>query len=165
MQIAPMMRPAAVILPTAQFTCILALWAFQAAPVPNKVPSDDSCSIEVRVVNSVTGAPVAQANLLLGRADDNSQRIVRANGDGQLAFRNLKPGRFWFEARGSGYIPQQFGAVGSVSSEEDRLLLSAGSGLAGSLRASISSRQRPGPNRRAPMGRVLPPHQNSPRQI
>ncbi len=64
---ARMVRPATVILPAALLTCILALWAFQAAPVPNEAPSDDSCSIEGRAVNSVTGAAVARATLTLGR--------------------------------------------------------------------------------------------------
>jgi hypothetical protein len=86
---ARMVRPAAVILPPALFTCILALWAFQAAPVPNEAPSDDSCSIEGRVVNSVTGAPVARATLTLGRAGDPGQRIVDADASGRFAVRNL----------------------------------------------------------------------------
>jgi hypothetical protein len=126
MPIAGMMRPAAVILPAALFTCILALWAFQAAPVRNEVPSDDSCSIEGRVVNSVTGAPVAQATLFLGRAGDSGQRTLDADDSGRFAVRNLKPGRFWFMAGGGRYIHQQFGAMGVAWSGSDPLLLSAG---------------------------------------
>ncbi len=121
-----MVRPAAVILPAALFTCILALWAFQAAPVPAGVPMDDSCSIEGRVVNSVTGAPVVQATLMLDQAGGARPNFVYSDDSGQFAVRNLKPGRFGFLARRFGFIPQQFGTTGVVWSGNDPSLLSAG---------------------------------------
>jgi hypothetical protein len=64
-----MIRSAALVLPLALFTCILALRGFQATQVPAEAPVDDRCSFEGRVVDSVTGALVPEVALLFSAGD------------------------------------------------------------------------------------------------
>ena len=93
------------------------LQAFQAKP------GEEKCSIEGRVLSSVTGAPLRGVTLyLLGTA-----RVTAAGGeDGRFAFPGLVAGRYRLIAQRAGYLPQGYGAQAGSTSGGDGVDLTIG---------------------------------------
>jgi hypothetical protein len=110
------------------------LYASQA-PATSGKPEDEKCSIEGRVVNSVTGEPVRRAVLMLGTGDANSINIMRSaesDDKGQFAFRNVNPGRYILRAERTGFAALAYGAK-PISRTPTLLVLSAGQQVKGLL--------------------------------
>jgi protocatechuate 3,4-dioxygenase beta subunit len=62
-----------------------------------------------RVVNSITGAPVAGAYVVINSASAaNSSRTVRAGTDGSFVFTQVPAGRYVLIARRKGYVEQTY---------------------------------------------------------
>jgi hypothetical protein len=76
----------------------VSLHAGQALAAAGK-PKEENCSIEGRVINSVTGAPLPRVTLALTGA----ARVTAAGGeDGRFAFQGLAAGRYTLIAPAAG---------------------------------------------------------------
>ena len=109
----------------------LSLQAGQAPAAADK-PKDEKCSIEGRVVNSVTGEAVQRVSLMLmpanaaSAADLNAgRRMVESDENGRFAFRDLNPGRYTLLAQRTGFAAQAYGGMRNQSSVTP-LVLSTG---------------------------------------
>ncbi len=101
---------------------ILSLHGGQAPATADK-PKDEKCSIEGRVVNSVTGEAVQRVSLMLmpasavSAADLNAgSRMVESDENGRFAFRDLNPGRYTLLAKRTGFAAQAYGGMRNQSS-------------------------------------------------
>jgi protocatechuate 3,4-dioxygenase beta subunit len=104
------------------FGMFVSLSAGQAPAGSDKL-KDDKCSVEGRVVNSVTGAPLRRVTLTLTAA----ARVAGESGeDGRFAFQGLAPGRYRLVAQRTGYLVQGYGARSGSAIGGTALDLAAG---------------------------------------
>ncbi len=104
------------------FGMFVSLSAVQAPAGSDKL-KDDKCSVEGRVVNSVTGAPLRRVTLTLTAA----ARVAGESGeDGRFAFQGLAPGRYRLVAQRTGYLVQGYGARSGSTIGGTTLDLAAG---------------------------------------
>jgi len=104
------------------FGMFVSLSAGQAPAGSDKL-KDDKCSVEGRVVNSVTGAPLRRVTLTLTAA----ARLAGESGeDGRFAFQGLAPGRYRLVAQRTGYLVQGYGARSGSTIGSTTLDLAAG---------------------------------------
>ncbi|PYU63354.1 MAG: hypothetical protein DMG56_09985 [Acidobacteria bacterium] len=92
---------------------------FQQAPVPPASPpapaTPSTFRIKGRVIDAITGQPLARASLALNPSNslDNpnspdSGRVEVADAEGVFAFAGLPPGKYVLSARRRGYIEQMY---------------------------------------------------------
>src|SRR5579859_8799 len=97
--------------------------------------SSQSTVIEGRVVNSITGDPVRQAQVALHHADAPSETpaIAITDATGRFALKNLKPGKYSLDATHSGFLDNS--SIGAPVAQQSSmmLLLTAGQRLKGIL--------------------------------
>jgi hypothetical protein len=105
------------------------------APAAADKPKDLKCSIEGRVVNSVTGEAVKRGSLTLTLSGATSTAgVVTAESDdsGQFAFLDVKPGPYTLVASRSGFATQAYGERRNPKNGIP-LILSAGQQMKGLL--------------------------------
>lgn len=89
--------------------------AQQSAPVKSQGPSkQESCSIQGRVVNAVSGEAVKKADIVLARRESQQdQRYTTASSSsGWFAMQDIEPGRYSLTATKRGYAHLVYGAHG-----------------------------------------------------
>ena len=86
---------------------LLATPLFAQQPAPEKL-----CSIEGQVTNSVTGAPVKKADLVLKRLgqDEETNYSATSGLDGKFVIRDIPPGQYYLTVEANGYVRTEYGA-------------------------------------------------------
>ena len=88
---------------------VLTLAALAQTQDPATQPAGEGFRISGTVVNSVTEQALSKTEVSIGRAiGPESVQSVTTNEDGRFQFVNLTAGKYWLQARRTGFSPQRF---------------------------------------------------------
>ncbi len=89
------------------------------APSTNPTKPEDLCTLEGRVTNIITGAPVKKADLTLLRMDRNpstasmqTNYTTNSDASGRFAMKDLEPGKYRLSVTSNGFARASYGARG-----------------------------------------------------
>lgn len=84
----------------------------QAAPKRQEAPKLDTCTIEGRVVNAITGQALNKAEIILSRLDSpvNQHYTTTTAAGGWFAMQNIEPAKYHLEVSKRGYAHLEYGA-------------------------------------------------------
>lgn len=90
-------------------TALRFISVFVGAAVLSSAQGQDKCTLEGRVLNVATGAPLEKATVSLALTGQPTSYAAISNAEGKFLFKDLDPGMYLLLVDRTGFVPQNYG--------------------------------------------------------